>query len=235
MRLIRTLALATVASAALLAGSANATTFILNSTPNTDGNNVAAQATYTTSGDHVTLTVTNTTAGMFASNQAITDVLLDFSTDATGLGAFTQDGQLADVATGGGVTNVAGDPTRWHISLLSGNVYLDALGGGQPSDMIASTNFGSTNGGFDNFNPYILGTATFTFDLLGASHLNLAALQFSFGTEHEFKAFGTCTVDCGVINPTGGGVPEPASWALMIVGFGGMGMTLRRRRAFAIA
>jgi hypothetical protein len=37
----------------------------------------------------------------------------------------------------------------------------------------------------------------------------------------------------GVITfaPTGGGVPEPASWALMIAGFGGTGVLLRRRRA----
>jgi hypothetical protein len=32
-----------------------------------------------------------------------------------------------------------------------------------------------------------------------------------------------------------GGVPEPASWALMILGFGGVGWTLRRRRATAFA
>lgn len=30
---------------------------------------------------------------------------------------------------------------------------------------------------------------------------------------------------------TSGGVPEPAAWALMIVGFGGVGGLLRRRRA----
>jgi len=30
--------------------------------------------------------------------------------------------------------------------------------------------------------------------------------------------------------PGGGGVPEPASWALMVVGFGGLGAVLRRRR-----
>ena len=29
----------------------------------------------------------------------------------------------------------------------------------------------------------------------------------------------------------GGGVPEPASWALMLLGFGGIGATIRRRRA----
>jgi hypothetical protein len=33
----------------------------------------------------------------------------------------------------------------------------------------------------------------------------------------------------------GGAVPEPAAWALMIVGFGGAGAALRRRRAVAIA
>jgi hypothetical protein len=32
-----------------------------------------------------------------------------------------------------------------------------------------------------------------------------------------------------------GTVPEPATWALMIVGFGGMGAALRRRRASALA
>jgi hypothetical protein len=30
-----------------------------------------------------------------------------------------------------------------------------------------------------------------------------------------------------------GGVPEPAAWALMLIGFGGLGATLRRRRALA--
>ena len=29
--------------------------------------------------------------------------------------------------------------------------------------------------------------------------------------------------------PATGGVPEPASWALMILGFGGVGASLRRR------
>jgi hypothetical protein len=36
-------------------------------------------------------------------------------------------------------------------------------------------------------------------------------------------------LSCGA--PTAGGaVPEPASWALMLIGFGGLGATLRRRR-----
>jgi hypothetical protein len=33
----------------------------------------------------------------------------------------------------------------------------------------------------------------------------------------------------------GGAVPEPATWAIMLVGFGGLGAALRRRRALAFA
>jgi len=45
--------------------------------------------------------------------------------------------------------------------------------------------------------------------------------QFLAPTAREFQDFTTTT----------GGVPEPAAWALMILGFGGAGATLRRRRA----
>jgi hypothetical protein len=34
---------------------------------------------------------------------------------------------------------------------------------------------------------------------------------------------------------TGGGIPEPATWAMMIVGFGGIGAMMRRRRSLALA
>ena len=34
-------------------------------------------------------------------------------------------------------------------------------------------------------------------------------------------------------NPVGGGIPEPATWTMMILGFGGLGALLRRRRKHA--
>jgi hypothetical protein len=43
------------------------------------------------------------------------------------------------------------------------------------------------------------------------------------------------TGDGFIGNGIGGGVPEPASWALMIAGFGGVGAVLRRRRVAAVA
>jgi hypothetical protein len=61
--------------------------------------------------------------------------------------------------------------------------------------------------------------------------LRLSGVQFSFGTNHEFLGDGRCTFGCGgVINPNAV-VPEPATWAMMILGFGGVGAILRRKRA----
>ena len=34
---------------------------------------------------------------------------------------------------------------------------------------------------------------------------------------------------------TSGGVPEPATWAMMLTGFGGLGALMRRRRALSVA
>ncbi|MGZ3402835.1 MAG: PEPxxWA-CTERM sorting domain-containing protein [Phenylobacterium sp.] len=42
-------------------------------------------------------------------------------------------------------------------------------------------------------------------------------------------------LDNVALDVTGGSVPEPASWALMILGFGGAGAVLRRRRRTALA
>jgi len=50
-----------------------------------------------------------------------------------------------------------------------------------------------------------------------------------------------CTTDGGAVltgfatNGTGGGIPEPATWAMMILGFGGIGAMMRRRRSLAPA
>lgn len=205
-------------------GSANAAVWTLNPTPNSDSNTVAASANITASGNVLTVVLSNLSPSLSAPNQGLSDLLINFTTDITGVSAFSQAGQLINVNANGTTTNVAGSPTRWDPSVVSGNLYLTALGGGQPSNMIAPGNIGSPNAGVLNFNPYIDTAATFTMTLPGASNLTIGGVQFSFGTSAtEFVANGVCTSGCGV-------VPEPSSWALMIVGFGGVGAMLRRRR-----
>ena len=44
------------------------------------------------------------------------------------------------------------------------------------------------------------------------------------------------TVRNGVVDPGDpGAIPEPATWAMMIIGFGAAGTVLRRRRTLALA
>ncbi len=52
----------------------------------------------------------------------------------------------------------------------------------------------------------------------------------------DFGAF-TLTIDGpgNIIGAGGGGVPEPATWAMMIFGFAGIGAALRRRRTTGLA
>ena len=52
---------------------------------------------------------------------------------------------------------------------------------------------------------------------------------------------GACTPGCtafaatGFATQGGGTIPEPATWAMMILGFGGIGAMMRRRRSLALA
>lgn len=52
---------------------------------------------------------------------------------------------------------------------------------------------------------------------------------------NDDKACGVYDLQFGTFAATGGGVPEPASWALMILGFGAAGGMLRRRRELSAA
>jgi len=47
---------------------------------------------------------------------------------------------------------------------------------------------------------------------------------------NEGSATGTPTFNSGSVEVPAGGVPEPAAWGLMILGFGGVGALVRRRR-----
>ena len=56
--------------------------------------------------------------------------------------------------------------------------------------------------------------------------------RYALATQTEAYAYAHLAVDTLTIGPLtdgGGPVPEPASWALMILGFGGVGAMLRRR------
>jgi hypothetical protein len=62
-------------------------------------------------------------------------------------------------------------------------------------------------------------------------YLGLAdACGYNGGPSCYGDNLGSFTVTSTGVSPSSGGVPEPATWALMLTGFGGMGAVLRRRR-----
>lgn len=95
---------------------------------------------------------------------------------------------------------------------------------------------------------------TFTFDIGGVSSSFVSGATskfFGLTTDTPFSSF---TIKALLNNrdepfglyptldtlaygyaPRGGAVPEPATWAMMLLGFGGMGAMLRRRRPAAFA
>lgn len=74
---------------------------------------------------------------------------------------------------------------------------------------------------------------------LGLSAGNVTLDYLNTGSVSIGKVAGVSfTSDSGVFltgNPTVGGVPEPASWALMMAGFGAVGAAIRRRRVTVAA
>ncbi len=69
-------------------------------------------------------------------------------------------------------------------------------------------------------------------DIFNIDIRNAAGKSLYFGTLDASNASHSASVSFA--RPTGGAVPEPASWAMMILGFGLAGSTIRsRRRALA--
>jgi hypothetical protein len=115
-------------------------------------------------------------------------------------------------------------------NLLSGvftNAWIQGAGGS------GSTNVTIANGGH----------LTLASDLLSFNHLDTTTEEFSLNLLDVSPHFGASAGQAlNSFTANGGGnfsadfVPEPATWGLMILGFGGMGAVLRsrRRRAFAV-
>ena len=104
---------------------------------------------------------------------------------------------------------------------------------------------GSAGGNTDYY------TGHLTFNVTGNAPLSIASLGTgqpeTLGGQSYNVVFGAdlrqCTTQGCTTGPAGailrelppGGVPEPATWLMMIMGFGGIGAMIRRRRGLAFA
>lgn len=211
---------------ALLSGSAQASTITFNASGTGTDGALAASAVFTTSAGLLSVTLSNTLSASVirSAGQAVSDLSFTLSNAAGTLGSATASGQLGNVSSTGGVTYVAGSPTRFLGTgggsfVHSGNaITLEAIGGGQPTQMIAPTianggTYSNVNNGFQNFDPYTIGPATFTLAFSGiTADTTITGANFSFGTGPDTFLPGTP----GTTPPPA--VPEPSS--LLLLGTG---------------
>jgi hypothetical protein len=103
---------------------------------------------------------------------------------------------------------------------------ISGLGGGDPT--FATALNGETwlgihwGGGADSPVPGQDTTSFYRFD----AGTDLHTVLLNYGSSSDAKLYSTGSHEGG----GGGEVPEPATWAMMLVGFGGMGAVLRRNR-----
>jgi len=167
-----------------------------------------------TSGDFTAIGASSIScAGWFSGNLnnnsptdlAVSDTILNSFLGTTGVD-YTILEQLGSLSGSGPINST---PLLYGTTIFSVHV---GAAKGQPGDV------GGQATAFYKFDAGIAGLDSFTWNVPGLSN---AALYST----------GTCASTPGcVIGGGGGGVPEPATWAMMLVGFGGMGALLRRHR-----
>ncbi len=129
------------------------------------------------------------------------------------LGPVTTNGTLSQT-----LTTAAGasyDLSFWHF-----------FSGSTPSYFEVRWNGAAVNGPFVNAVTPTAYTQTFVNGLLGTGS---DTLTFVFRDDPSFQGLDDVSVTLG--RGAVGGVPEPATWGMMLLGFGGLGYTLRRRKA----
>lgn len=149
----------------------------------------------------------------------------------------------------GGFGNFANEPSPNTIMFFldSNNAILDVTNGFNTgfsffytSSTAASVNVYDGLGGTGNILATLNLTAQFTNGCSGdpsGTFCNFTAVGASFaGTAYSINFAGTANrtgydnITFGAATPGTGAVPEPSTWAMMLVGFGGIGYSMRRRR-----
>jgi hypothetical protein len=210
---------------------AGATPVLFNTVGGVDaqGNPVSASGSVNVAdGGLVTVTLNNLQTGIFAADQLLSDFFFTLSS-APGVPlntTSTPTGSLVTVASGGVVTSSNATITGWALTSSGGTIHLDSLADGPSQTIIGSVSNAPNASITGNHNPYLNGSATFSFTIAGVtSGTTVSNGIFSFGTDAGDNITG-----CVVGGPSchSSTVPEPVTSAL--VGSGLLALFFVRRR-----
>jgi hypothetical protein len=229
----------TLTTAALLLGALPASASVVTETASGTGSDgpLSASATLTSGAATISVSLTDLITNPRSAGQMVSDISFTLANtnplSSVSILNTTGSGPLINVSSTGAVTPYTGTGTiagNWSTNLSGSTITLESLGGGQPDFMIIgnASSYPNVNQGVQNFNPYIQGTGVFNLSVPGVtSATTFSNVMFSFGTGPDTFLPGTP----GNV----GGVPEPSTWAMMILGFVGVGFMAYRRKKNAAA
>ena len=166
---------------------------------------------------YLTLTLTNIASNVFTFSYSVQNTSTVAGTRVSGLGFDVQPNAVAVSSTG---------------------VFDEAQLGGNFASVGAETCFNGGPGNCPESNPAnaiafgATGNGTLLFTLGGASGQTSITLSNFLD---RYQGFSTLNVNQGAVTSaigvgTPGPVPEPATWGMMLLGFAGIGMAMRRSR-----
>jgi hypothetical protein len=124
---------------------------------------------------------------------------------------------------------LSGNGFNFNETLASGSVSLGTIAGKTLINLAPISGSGSDSATLlSGFAPY-LGTGTVSFTFASTSSFSLSTPSV-LSLIASIGGAATLTYNYDLPAPPPDGVPEPASWGLMLLGFGAMGAAMRRRR-----
>jgi hypothetical protein len=197
-----------------------------------------AEAVITGTSTSLTVAISNLVADPASAGQEISGIQIFFNGGPTSASLTSQAGKLISWNSKKPLTwsFPGGNPNHWGSTLSGSEIHLTALTSSKPDDLITGTGPSYTgDASIYEHTPSIVGTGTFKLSWLGEVLPTIRDVIFEFGTGPDSRSSTIdCSSGCNVI-PTTTGVPEPATWAMMLIGITGLGGIIRSRRRTAMA